>query len=77
MLGVFICNPVMSLVDTAFVGASSSVELAALSPGTVLVCARSLRMERCLYDRRNANWRAILRSQLRFCIWRCLWCGAV
>jgi Na+-driven multidrug efflux pump len=37
MLGVFICNPVMSLVDTAFVGASSSVELAALSPGTVLV----------------------------------------
>lgn len=43
MLGVFICNPVMSLVDTAFVGASSSVELAALSPGTVLVCACSLR----------------------------------
>ena len=40
MLGVFICNPVMSLVDTAFVGMSSSVELAALSPGTVLVRPR-------------------------------------
>eukprot|EP00240_Pyramimonas_obovata_P000535 CAMPEP_0118926174 /NCGR_PEP_ID=MMETSP1169-20130426/3934_1 /TAXON_ID=36882 /ORGANISM="Pyramimonas obovata, Strain CCMP722" /LENGTH=562 /DNA_ID=CAMNT_0006867675 /DNA_START=59 /DNA_END=1747 /DNA_ORIENTATION=- len=41
VLGVYICSPLMSLVDTAFVGATSSVELAALSPGTIL-CDMSL-----------------------------------
>jgi Na+-driven multidrug efflux pump len=41
VLGIYICSPLMSLVDTAFVGAYSSVELAALSPGTVL-CDLSL-----------------------------------
>eukprot|EP00959_Pyramimonas_sp_CCMP1952_P436677 9143771-Pyramimonas_sp.AAC.1 len=41
VLGVYICSPLMSLVDTAYVGASSSIELAALSPATIL-CDMSL-----------------------------------
>ncbi|CAN0157135.1 unnamed protein product, partial [Ectocarpus sp. 13 AM-2016] len=34
LLVVWLSNPIMSLVDTAVVGAKSSVELAALGPGT-------------------------------------------
>ncbi|XP_031476655.1 protein DETOXIFICATION 46, chloroplastic-like [Nymphaea colorata] len=34
--GLWICGPMMSLIDTAVVGQSSSVELAALGPGTVV-----------------------------------------
>ncbi|CAN6480946.1 unnamed protein product [Victoria cruziana] len=33
--GLWICSPMMSLIDTAVVGQSSAVELAALGPGTV------------------------------------------
>ncbi|CAM9785339.1 unnamed protein product [Pylaiella littoralis] len=36
LLVVWLSNPIMSLVDTAVVGAKSSVELAALGPGTSL-----------------------------------------
>eukprot|EP00854_Cymbomonas_tetramitiformis_P001517 gene1516-2151_t len=36
VLGIYICSPLMSLVDTAFVGATSSSELAALSPATTM-----------------------------------------
>ncbi|GFP85926.1 mate efflux family protein 4 chloroplastic [Phtheirospermum japonicum] len=35
-VGLWICGPLMSLIDTAVVGQGSSVELAALGPGTVL-----------------------------------------
>ncbi|XP_023755878.1 protein DETOXIFICATION 46, chloroplastic [Lactuca sativa] len=34
--GLWLCGPLMSLIDTAVIGQSSSVELAALGPGTVL-----------------------------------------
>ncbi|KAJ0077484.1 hypothetical protein Patl1_36537 [Pistacia atlantica] len=34
--GIWICGPLMSLIDTAVIGQGSSVELAALGPGTVL-----------------------------------------
>ncbi|KAK4774708.1 hypothetical protein SAY86_009643 [Trapa natans] len=34
--GLWICGPLMSLIDTAVVGQGSSTELAALGPGTVL-----------------------------------------
>ncbi|XVE48977.1 hypothetical protein DITRI_Ditri01bG0044900 [Diplodiscus trichospermus] len=34
--GLWICGPLMSLIDTAVIGQGSSVELAALGPGTVL-----------------------------------------
>ncbi|XP_057527640.1 protein DETOXIFICATION 46, chloroplastic-like [Amaranthus tricolor] len=34
--GLWICGPLMSLIDTAVIGQSSSIELAALGPGTVL-----------------------------------------
>ncbi|KAL9259731.1 DETOXIFICATION 46, chloroplastic-like protein [Drosera capensis] len=34
--GLWICGPLMSLIDTAVIGQSSSTELAALGPGTVL-----------------------------------------
>ncbi|KAK6946314.1 Multi antimicrobial extrusion protein, partial [Dillenia turbinata] len=34
--GLWICTPLMSLIDTAVIGQGSSVELAALGPGTVL-----------------------------------------
>lgn len=34
--GLWICAPLMSLIDTAVIGQGSSVELAALGPGTVL-----------------------------------------
>ncbi|KAF8013496.1 hypothetical protein BT93_I1364 [Corymbia citriodora subsp. variegata] len=34
--GLWICGPLMSLIDTAVVGQGSSIELAALGPGTVL-----------------------------------------
>ncbi|KAG8368185.1 hypothetical protein BUALT_Bualt15G0018800 [Buddleja alternifolia] len=34
-VGLWICGPLMSLIDTAVVGQGSSVELAALGPGTV------------------------------------------
>ncbi|XAR59106.1 hypothetical protein NMG60_11014758 [Bertholletia excelsa] len=34
--GLWICNPLMSLIDTAVIGQGSSLELAALGPGTVL-----------------------------------------
>lgn len=33
--GLWICGPLMSLIDTAVIGQSSSLELAALGPGTV------------------------------------------
>ncbi|CAN0342241.1 unnamed protein product [Hapterophycus canaliculatus] len=36
LLVVWLSNPIMSLVDTAVVGAQSSVELAALGPATSL-----------------------------------------
>ncbi|KAL8543072.1 hypothetical protein ACS0TY_003812 [Phlomoides rotata] len=35
-VGLWICGPLMSLIDTAVVGQGSSIELAALGPGTVL-----------------------------------------
>ncbi|XP_051138556.1 protein DETOXIFICATION 46, chloroplastic-like [Andrographis paniculata] len=35
-VGLWICGPMMSLIDTAVVGQGSSTELAALGPGTVL-----------------------------------------
>ncbi|KAG0619294.1 hypothetical protein M758_4G129500 [Ceratodon purpureus] len=35
-LGIWLSGPIMSLIDTAVVGNSSSLELAALGPGTVL-----------------------------------------
>ncbi|EPS68689.1 hypothetical protein M569_06079, partial [Genlisea aurea] len=35
-VGLWICGPLMSLIDTMVVGQGSSVELAALGPGTVL-----------------------------------------
>ncbi|XP_031494150.1 protein DETOXIFICATION 46, chloroplastic-like [Nymphaea colorata] len=34
--GLWLCSPMMSLIDTAVVGQSSAVELAALGPGTVV-----------------------------------------
>ncbi|RVW93332.1 Protein detoxification 47, chloroplastic [Vitis vinifera] len=34
--GLWICGPLMSLIDTAVIGQGSSVELAALGPGTVV-----------------------------------------
>ncbi|KAH9611538.1 hypothetical protein KSS87_007627 [Heliosperma pusillum] len=34
--GIWICGPLMSLIDTAVIGQASSLELAALGPGTVL-----------------------------------------
>ncbi|KAL8129265.1 hypothetical protein V2J09_018420 [Rumex salicifolius] len=34
--GLWICGPLMSLIDTAVIGRGSSTELAALGPGTVL-----------------------------------------
>ncbi|TYH85526.1 hypothetical protein ES332_D02G273100v1 [Gossypium tomentosum] len=34
--GLWICGPLMSLTDTAVIGQGSSIELAALGPGTVL-----------------------------------------
>ncbi|KAL9686369.1 hypothetical protein QQ045_023826 [Rhodiola kirilowii] len=34
--GLWICAPLMSLIDTAIIGQGSSIELAALGPGTVL-----------------------------------------
>lgn len=36
-LGIWLCSPLMSLIDTAVVGNSSSLELAALGPGTIVV----------------------------------------
>ncbi|CAN8276611.1 unnamed protein product [Cochlearia groenlandica] len=35
-MGMWICGPLMSLIDTVVIGHGSSVELAALGPGTVL-----------------------------------------
>lgn len=35
-LGIWLCSPLMSLIDTAVVGSGSSVELAALGPGTIV-----------------------------------------
>ncbi|CAL1353679.1 unnamed protein product [Linum trigynum] len=34
--GLWLCTPLMSLIDTAVIGQGSSVELAALGPGTVM-----------------------------------------
>ncbi|XP_020532332.1 protein DETOXIFICATION 46, chloroplastic isoform X2 [Amborella trichopoda] len=34
--GLWVCGPLMSLIDTAVIGQSSSLELAALGPGTVV-----------------------------------------
>lgn len=34
-VGLWVCGPLMSLIDTAVIGQSSSIELAALGPGTV------------------------------------------
>ncbi|KAK1422923.1 hypothetical protein QVD17_18212 [Tagetes erecta] len=34
--GLWFCGPLMSLIDTAVIGQSSSIELAALGPGTVI-----------------------------------------
>ncbi|XP_044488726.1 protein DETOXIFICATION 46, chloroplastic-like [Mangifera indica] len=34
--GLWICGPLMSLIDTAVIGQGSSIELAALGPGTVI-----------------------------------------
>nr|POE51257.1 protein detoxification 46, chloroplastic [Quercus suber] len=34
--GLWICGPLMSLIDTAVIGQGSSIELAALGPGTVV-----------------------------------------
>ncbi|KAL5563107.1 hypothetical protein UlMin_032854 [Ulmus minor] len=36
LTGLWICGPLMSLIDTAVIGQGSSLELAALGPGTVL-----------------------------------------
>ncbi|KAL0356662.1 UNVERIFIED_CONTAM: protein DETOXIFICATION 46, chloroplastic [Sesamum calycinum] len=45
VVGLWLCGPLMSLIDTAVVGQSSSVELAALGPGTVFSdCASYLFM---------------------------------
>uniref|UniRef100_A0A0D6QX61 Protein DETOXIFICATION n=1 Tax=Araucaria cunninghamii TaxID=56994 RepID=A0A0D6QX61_ARACU len=35
-LGIWLCGPLMSLIDTAVIGQSSSLELAAMGPGTVV-----------------------------------------
>ena len=35
-VGIWVANPLLSLVDTMVVGATSTVQLAALGPGTVL-----------------------------------------
>lgn len=35
-VGLWICGPLMSLIDTAVIGQGSSIELAALGPGTVI-----------------------------------------
>nr|AYM55855.1 enhanced disease susceptibility 5 [Camptotheca acuminata] len=35
-VGLWICGPLMSLIDTVVIGQGSSIELAALGPGTVL-----------------------------------------
>ncbi|KAL0745075.1 hypothetical protein Bca101_100927 [Brassica carinata] len=35
-MGMWVCGPLMSLIDTVVIGQGSSVELAALGPGTVL-----------------------------------------
>ncbi|XP_010531467.1 PREDICTED: protein DETOXIFICATION 46, chloroplastic-like [Tarenaya hassleriana] len=35
-VGMWVCGPLMSLIDTAVIGQGSSLELAALGPGTVL-----------------------------------------
>ncbi|EOA16394.1 hypothetical protein CARUB_v10004548mg [Capsella rubella] len=35
-MGMWICGPLMSLIDTVVIGQGSSIELAALGPGTVL-----------------------------------------
>ncbi|KAJ6402869.1 hypothetical protein OIU84_014886 [Salix udensis] len=34
--GLWLCGPLMSLIDTAVIGQGSSLELAALGPGTVI-----------------------------------------
>jgi Na+-driven multidrug efflux pump len=34
-LGLWICGPLMSLIDTMVIGQTSSLQLAALGPGTV------------------------------------------
>nr|XP_009592832.1 protein DETOXIFICATION 46, chloroplastic-like [Nicotiana tomentosiformis] len=34
-VGLWVCGPLMSLIDTAVIGQGSSIELAALGPGTV------------------------------------------
>ncbi|KAK2630996.1 hypothetical protein EUGRSUZ_L03585 [Eucalyptus grandis] len=34
--GLWICGPLMSLIDTVVIGQESSIQLAALGPGTVL-----------------------------------------
>ncbi|GAV89706.1 LOW QUALITY PROTEIN: hypothetical protein CFOL_v3_33120 [Cephalotus follicularis] len=34
--GMWICGPLMSLIDTAVIGQGSSIELTALGPGTIL-----------------------------------------
>ncbi|MCI18575.1 MATE efflux family protein 4 chloroplastic-like, partial [Trifolium medium] len=34
-IGLWLCGPLMSLIDTAVVGQGSSIELAALGPATV------------------------------------------
>lgn len=36
-VGLWLCGPLMSLIDTAVIGQGSSVELAALGPGTVFI----------------------------------------
>ncbi|XP_027087739.1 protein DETOXIFICATION 46, chloroplastic isoform X1 [Coffea arabica] len=36
-VGLWLCGPLMSLIDTAIIGQGSSVELAALGPGTVFI----------------------------------------
>ncbi|XP_071930690.1 protein DETOXIFICATION 46, chloroplastic isoform X1 [Coffea arabica] len=36
-VGLWLCGPLMSLIDTAVVGQGSSIELAALGPGTVFI----------------------------------------
>ncbi|XP_057861648.1 protein DETOXIFICATION 46, chloroplastic isoform X1 [Cryptomeria japonica] len=35
-LGIWLCGPLLSLIDTAVIGQSSSLELAAMGPGTVV-----------------------------------------
>ncbi|KAJ8572227.1 hypothetical protein K7X08_008738 [Anisodus acutangulus] len=37
-VGLWLCGPLMSLIDTAVIGQGSSIELAALGPGTVCYC---------------------------------------